>query len=116
MHEMGIACSILDAARQETERHPGARLARIGVRVGAWSGVEPDSLRFCFEALAAEGGEPAPPVIEIENVPRQNRCPACEKVFAIEAYEIRCPGCGVETTLPVSGDELELAFIEVEEP
>ena len=115
MHEMGIASSVLDAARKETERHPGARLTRIGVRIGAWSGVDPESLRFCFEAIAADDGEPGP-LIEIENVPRQNRCPACEKIFAVEEYEIRCPACGVEPTPPVSGDELELAFIEMEEP
>jgi hydrogenase nickel incorporation protein HypA/HybF len=115
MHEMGIASSVLEAARKETEGHPGARLTRIGVRIGAWCGVDPESLRFCFEALAAEEDEPSPPIIEIENVPRQNRCPACDKVFAVEAYEIRCPGCGAEETLAVSGDELELAFIELEE-
>jgi Zn finger protein HypA/HybF involved in hydrogenase expression len=31
--------------------HPGARALRIAVTVGALSGVDRDSLAFCFEAL-----------------------------------------------------------------
>jgi len=51
MHEMGIASSIMDAARTEAARFPGAVPARIGVRIGEWAGVDTESLRFCFESL-----------------------------------------------------------------
>ena len=53
MHEMGIASSILEAARKEAARHAGARPARVGLRLGEWAGVDTESLRFCFEALVA---------------------------------------------------------------
>ena len=52
MHEMGIASSILEAVRKELVLYPGYRAAKVGVRVGAYSGVDPESLRFCFEALS----------------------------------------------------------------
>jgi hydrogenase nickel incorporation protein HypA/HybF len=48
MHEMGIATSVLDAAQNEAKRHPGSKLLKVGLRVGEWSGVDPDSLRFFF--------------------------------------------------------------------
>jgi Zn finger protein HypA/HybF involved in hydrogenase expression len=51
MHEMGIASSIMNAARSEAARFPGAIPARIGVRIGEWAGVDTESLRFCFESL-----------------------------------------------------------------
>jgi Zn finger protein HypA/HybF involved in hydrogenase expression len=51
MHEMGIASSIMDAARGEAARFPGAKPSRIGVRIGEWAGVDTESLRFCFESL-----------------------------------------------------------------
>jgi len=51
MHEKGIASSIMDAARTEGARFPGARLSRIGVRIGECAGVDTESLRFCFESL-----------------------------------------------------------------
>jgi hypothetical protein len=51
MHKMGIATSVLDAAQKEAERHPVSKLLKVGLRIGEWPGVGPDSLRFCFEAL-----------------------------------------------------------------
>jgi len=114
MHEMGIATAILDAARKEAGRHEGARVLKVGVRIGEWSGVDPESLRFCFDALLA-GTEPSPPALDIEFCPRQNRCALCGTVFALKEFEIQCPGCGAPATQPVSGDELELAYVELEE-
>ena len=114
MHEMGIATSILDAAQSEAARQPGSKLLKVGLRIGEWSGVDADSLRFCFEALVM-GTEDAP-VLEIEFCPRQNRCPACGTVFALKDFQIDCPKCGAVTTEPISGHELELAYVELEEP
>jgi len=51
MHELGIANSILEAVEAEMRPHPGARALRIAVTVGALSGVDRDSLEFCFGAL-----------------------------------------------------------------
>ena len=51
MHELGIANSILEAVETEMRPHPGARAVRIAVTVGALSGVDRDSLAFCFEAI-----------------------------------------------------------------
>jgi hydrogenase nickel incorporation protein HypA/HybF len=51
MHELGIANSILEAVKTEMRPHPGARAVRIAVTVGALSGVDRDSLAFCFEAI-----------------------------------------------------------------
>ena len=82
MHEMGIATSILDAAQNEAKRHPGSKLLKVGLRVSEWSGVDPDSLRFCFEALVF--GSEDPPSIDIEFRPQQDRCPACGTVFALK--------------------------------
>ena len=114
MHEMGIAISIIEAAQQETERHPGAKLLKVGVRIGEWSGVDADSLRFCFEALMV-GCENAP-VLEIDFRPRKNCCPTCGTIFALKDYQTDCPNCGASVTEPISGTELELAYVELEEP
>lgn len=54
MHEMGIANSILDAVRTEKLRYPGGRVEKVGIRLGEYSGVDTESLKFCFEALTRE--------------------------------------------------------------
>ena len=57
MHEMGIACSILDAVAKavannavdkQARRHPGVRATRVGVRIGELAAIDPEALRFCF--------------------------------------------------------------------
>lgn len=51
MHEMGIAQEILGIVEREVEARPEARVKAVGVRVGRCSGVDAESLRFCFECL-----------------------------------------------------------------
>lgn len=113
MHEMSIATSLLDAVGREVRLRPGSRVIKVGVRIGEWAGVDPGSLQFCFDALVA--GEPAPPTLDIDFRPRQNRCPACGNVFAPQDYQIECPNCGAAVTEPAGGQELELAYVELEE-
>ena len=115
MHEMSIATSILDAVDKECARHPGAYVTKVGLRIGEWSGVDPDALHFCFDALLT-GTTLKPPTLDIEFRKRQNRCQICGTVFALRDYEIQCPDCGEPTTEAISGQELELAYVELEEP
>lgn len=119
MHEVGIANSILEAGFAETARRPGARLVAIGVRVGVLSGVDVDALRFAFECLVA-GTEEERVAFTVESCPRVNRCDDCGQEFASPAAapfsDAPCPKCESRRTRFVSGDQLDLKFIEVEEP
>ena len=65
MHEMGIASSVLEAVDKELHAYPGERAAKIGLEIGEFAGVDPESLRFCFEAIARSSGL-APLELEIE--------------------------------------------------
>jgi Hydrogenase/urease nickel incorporation, metallochaperone, hypA len=58
MHEMGVASSILEAAWKEARLYPGHRPAKVGVLIGAYAGVDTESLRFCFEVLAKDHQPP----------------------------------------------------------
>ncbi len=119
MHEVGIASSILEAGRAETARRPGARLTAIGVRVGLLSGVDVDALRFAFECLVANTDDQNV-TFTIEACPRVNCCQACGHEFDSPSdspfTDAPCPQCQSRQTRFVSGDQLDLKFIEVEEP
>lgn len=119
MHEVGIANSILEAGRTETARRPGAKLVGIGVRIGVLSGVDMDALRFAFDCIVA-GTEDGKVVFTIENCPRVNRCEDCGREYSspeISPFtDAPCPSCHSTRTSFVSGDQLDLAFVEVEEP
>jgi hydrogenase nickel incorporation protein HypA/HybF len=114
MHEMGIANSVLEAVRTEASRHPDNRPVKVGLRIGELAAIDQESLRFCFEALTArtdlDGLQ-----LEIEFRPRRHHCPACRTDFVVHDYHFQCPGCHSLTSECVSGDELELTFLELEQ-
>jgi len=115
MHELSIANSVLEAVQTELARRPGAAPVKVGVRVGELSGIEPNALAFSFEALVSDSEWPALK-LEIEIVPREHRCDGCGTVFRVVDYDFACPSCGGSHTQCVAGDELELLYLEVEEP
>lgn len=115
MHEVGIAQSILDAGRTEARRLAGSRLKRIGVRVGVLSGVDLQALEFALMALRA-GTDLEELEIDLQSCPRRNRCAQCGFEFETEMYSRPCPDCTSEQIQLIGGEELELAFVEVDEP
>ncbi len=114
MHELGIASAVLDQVRSELEKHPGARATRIGVRVGDLSGVDCDALSFSFEVLVKDT-EFEKLTLDIQSCPVRYRCRKCEEAFTVNDYVTLCPRCNLPDTECVSGAELELAFLELEE-
>lgn len=114
MHELGIATAILDAVRLEAEKRPGAHVTKVGVRIGAVSGVEPEALSFSFEVLV-QGTDLEPLALVIEAVPRRQQCPACDITFDVAEDNLACPRCASSETTLAGGEELDLAYLEVED-
>jgi hydrogenase nickel incorporation protein HypA/HybF len=114
MHEVGIASAILEATRTEMTRHGMARPRRITVRIGELAAVDPEALQFCFGALTRDT-EFETFELKIEICPRRHRCPACGAEFIVAGYDFCCNRCGEEKTIFTSGDQLELASLEMED-
>jgi len=113
VHEMGIANSILDAVRAEAHRFPDGHIYKVGVRIGELAGVDPGSMSFCFEAIVG-GTELEPLALEIEYCPRRYQCRACGSSYDAPGEDWTCPDCGTAGLQFSGGDELELAYLEVE--
>jgi len=115
MHELSIANSILEAVRMEASQHERARLSRVGIRVGQLAGIDSEALHFCFDSLVK--GTPLDPLpLEIELRPRRDRCCLCGCTFHFDEFDTTCPFCGSERTECIDGTELELSYVELEEP
>jgi hydrogenase nickel incorporation protein HypA/HybF len=114
MHEMGIASSVLDAVRAESRRFPEGHVHKVGLRIGELAGVDPESVRFCFDALV-RGSDLEPLALEIEYRSRRHVCAACGQSFAAANENSACPACGSADASFSGGDELEIAYLEVED-
>lgn len=114
MHELSIAMSVLEAAQREAALHRNASLSKIALRVGELAAVDPEALRFGFEMIT-KSTEFARVELELEFIARTNRCSDCGHEFAVKNLEFECPLCGSQKTSFARGDELEIAYLEVEE-
>jgi len=114
MHELGIATSILECVQAEAQRHPGSRITKVGVKIGELAGVDRDALQFGFEVLVKDT-EWEPLVLELEYIPRVQRCSKCAYEFRMTDFDPQCPLCGEFATQCIGGDELDIAYMEVDE-
>jgi hydrogenase nickel incorporation protein HypA/HybF len=115
MHEIGIASSILECVAAEAKRRPDTLVIAVGVRIGELSNVDKDALDFAFEALTR--GTPMERLkLEVEWCPRRQKCRVCAEEFAVHDLELACPKCGANHSACIGGTELDIAYLELEEP
>jgi hydrogenase nickel incorporation protein HypA/HybF len=114
VHEMSIARSIVEIVDETLRAEPGARVERVVVRVGRLVSVVPDSLAFCYQAIT-EGTALAGSDLVVEEVPVRVRCAACGETTELEAFAFRCARCGGVELTTLSGNELVVSHIEVEQ-
>ena len=114
MHEMSIVEALLEAVQREARVHSDARVLAVHVRVGKLRLVVPETLQFCYEA-ATRDTSLAGSQLEIEAVPATARCRECRAEFAVEENWFECPRCQSVGAELLTGQELDLTSIELEE-
>lgn len=112
MHEMSLALEIRSICERELAKLPETRITAVGVQVGAFSGVEVDSLQFCLEVVMSEGFDGVR--CEIEREPGRAVCPKCDREFRVERAPFECPSCGALARGVSGGGGLQLSYLEVE--
>lgn len=114
MHEVSIMQNLLRVVEKTVEKEGGSRVDEIHLKIGEMSGVNVESLRFAFEVLSkgtpADGGR-----LDVENVPLHARCRDCSHEFHPEEYTFRCPKCGGTGIEIISGREMEIDYILIDE-
>jgi hydrogenase nickel incorporation protein HypA/HybF len=114
MHELSIAQSIVDIVLQHLPKEDGISVRSVRLRLGAMAGVVPDSLEFCFGAIT-DGTPLQGALLEIEHVPLTAHCSDCGRDANIEPTLFACPACGGTSLTVLSGREMQVRDIEVEE-
>lgn len=114
VHELGIASAALDQTLARLREAGGAHVLRIVLRVGEFSGVDSDALRFAFEAILPDTPA-ATAAVDIQRVPATARCDSCSAEFRPDADPFfQCPHCGRLGGTLVRGRELELLRVEID--
>jgi hydrogenase nickel incorporation protein HypA/HybF len=114
MHELSIAESIVEIVKKSIAGDKTGSVESVKVKLGNLVGIEPESLRFCFEA-ASQGSTAQGANLKIEQVPALYRCQPCGSLFEGKGTFTVCSSCKNSRIELISGDELDVVEIELKE-
>jgi hydrogenase nickel incorporation protein HypA/HybF len=100
---------IEDAARREGFH----AVKTVRLEIGELAGVEPEALRFCFDAVA-RGGIAAGCALEIIQTPGEGWCQQCAAKTPIHQLYDPCAVCGSHQVQPVGGSEMRVRDLLVD--
>jgi hydrogenase nickel incorporation protein HypA/HybF len=110
MHELSVATAVLNTALKHSDDRP---VSLVSLRVGRMRQVVGDSLCFYFEIVArdtlCEGAR-----LELVEIEARLRCDSCERQWSPSIPAFRCPDCESSHVTVLTGEELEVDYIEVE--
>jgi len=113
MHEMSLAENVREIIEDAGREQGFTRVTSVRLEIGRLSSVEPEAMRFCFDAAMAgslaEGAR-----LEIVETPGQGRCGACGRDMPIESLYEACPHCGGYRISVTGGDAMRIMDLEVE--
>ncbi|MCS7112851.1 MAG: hydrogenase/urease maturation nickel metallochaperone HypA [Nitrososphaerota archaeon] len=103
MHEFSIASQIIDIVLSEAKRRYAKKILEIRIRIGRFSFVNPDQLRFSLEAIASMEPLLDGVAFTISEEEAEAECMECSYRWIIECEDnplyhysppiVRCPRC-----------------------
>lgn len=113
MHEVALAESIVQLVEDAVRAEGCSKVGVIRLEIGRLSCVEPEALRFCFNAVArgtmAEGA-----CLDVIPVPGQGACLECGATAPMAEPFDACPACGSLRMQVTGGNEMRVMELEVE--
>ncbi|WP_420476325.1 hydrogenase maturation nickel metallochaperone HypA [Noviherbaspirillum sp. ST9] len=112
MHELSLAESVIQIIEDAAVAQQFTKVRAVWIEVGSLAGVEPDAMRFCFDAVTrdtlAEGAR-----LEIVEVPGKGTCPECGSVHPVANLIDACPQCGSVAVQVEGGRGLRVKELDV---
>jgi len=113
MHEMSLAQGVLQIIEDHAMKERFTRVTSVWLEIGALSGVEPEAMRFCFDAVmrgtVAQGAK-----LEIIEVPGSGWCMQCGETVPLPQRDSACPRCLGYQIQPTHGMEMRVKELEVD--
>lgn len=114
MHELTIARNILEIVCQATPEEHYARAEFVKVKLGKFSNVLPEALRFSFEVIKENYGLKNINLI-IKEEPLHLRCIECGALFDSQDAVFSCMVCKGSSLEVLDGDLLKVSEIGLRE-
>ncbi|RAU20703.1 hydrogenase maturation nickel metallochaperone HypA [Paramagnetospirillum kuznetsovii] len=114
MHEMSLTEGVVRILEDQAAAHGFTRVKTVWLEIGELSTVVPESMEFCFGAVAAGNPLTADARLEIIRVPGAAWCMDCSENVPVTSRVDLCPKCGGAKLAVTSGEEMRIKELEVE--
>ena len=114
MHEMSLTEGVIRILEDQAAQHGFAKVKTIWLEIGELSHVDPESMLFCFGAVAKGSPVAAGATLEIVRVPGRGYCLDCAESVAMTKRYDPCPKCGGLSLTVTAGEEMRVKELEVE--
>jgi len=115
MHELSLVQGVLEQVHSLREAGVfTGRVVIVRLKVGRLAAALPDQLTFAFDVLS-EGTDLAGARLEIEEVPIRTRCRTCGAEAEVDEPLFLCASCGSPDVEILSGRELMIDSLEVQD-
>lgn len=114
MHEMSLTEGVIRILEDQAATHGFAKVKTVWLEIGDLSNVDPESMLFCFDAIAKGSPVAAGAKLEVIRVPGQAFCLSCGQGVAASNRFDPCPECGGFGLRITAGEEMRIKELEVE--
>ena len=113
MHEMSLAENVLQIIEDASRTQQFRRVRTVVLEIGALAAVEPEAMRFAFDAVMrgtlADGAR-----LELIEITGQGRCADCAAMVEMDEPLALCPQCGSGRVRVTGGDRMRVLEMEAE--
>lgn len=113
MHEMSLAENVRSIIEQASREQGFSRVRCVALEIGKLAAVEPEAMRFCFDA-AMQGSVAEGATLEIIETPGTGQCQQCGASMPISTLYEACASCGSYAVQVIGGDAMRVKELEVE--
>jgi hydrogenase nickel incorporation protein HypA/HybF len=113
VHELSLCEDLMEQVMTIAKTHNAVKVVRIIVRIGLLSGIEPLLLESAF-SISRAGTLAEEAEFLTETLPIRVLCNSCGAESETAINNLVCESCGGYNTKLLSGDELILARVELE--
>ncbi len=114
MHEMSLTEGVIRILEDQAQSQGFNSVRVVWLEIGGLSSVDPDSMAFCFDAVAKGSPVAQGARLEIIHVPGQAVCMDCARTVTISSRADVCPACGGESLHVTGGTDMRIKELEVE--
>ncbi|HEX3027164.1 MAG TPA: hydrogenase maturation nickel metallochaperone HypA [Clostridia bacterium] len=114
MHELAMVEGIYTVINEKMKEYDVRKIKQVKLMVGELTGVEDETMKACFEMYVEETPLEGADLVLIR-VPTKVRCRTCGNEYETKIPFAKCAVCGNKNIQIISGKELYIDSLEVED-